>query len=378
MKRLIFYILLLTAAAACKEKYELPYSGPPTGYLVVDGMINSGQGPTNIRLSRTLALVDSVSVRNERNAAVSVEGENGTKFPLTEVSQGLYNSPQLNLQPNVKYRLRIHTSDGKTYFSAFTANKKTPDIDGISWEKSEDNVTLFINTHDPSDNTRYYRWEYVETWEFHSAYGSYLTYVFNSQGVPVALSDRDPAEAARMYTCWTGEQSTSILIGSSIKLSRDTIHLPFTSIPTGSWKISVKYSTIVRQHALSLACYEFLARMKKNTEQVGSLFDAQPSELKGNIECVDDPTEIVVGFVDVSEAKEKRIFINRSEVEPWDYRHGCSEEKVKNDPDSFLVGMIPTSVAEFSGPRVLYFFASTPICVDCQTRGTSTKPSFWP
>jgi hypothetical protein len=369
----------LTAAAGCKEKYDLPYSGPPTGYLVVDGTINSGQGPTNIRLSRTLALVDSVASRNESNAAVTVEGDNNTQFPLIETQQGLYNSPQLNLQPGVKYRLRIRTSDGKVYLSAFTPNKKTPDIDGISWERDFDDIQLFINTHDATNNTRYYRWEYQETWEFRSPFLSSLKYIFNPAGEPIGVTDRDYDEMMRMYTCWASQRSSTILVGSSIKLSRDSIHLPVTTIENGSWKISVKYSILITQHALSVAAYEFLQRMKKNTEQVGSLFDAQPSELVGNIQCEGNPSEVVIGFVEVSEAKEKRIFIDNSEVLPWNYRTGCVQEKIKNDPDSIPIGFIPTGAAE-SGPfgAVVYFFASTPICVDCQTRGTSNKPSFWP
>jgi hypothetical protein len=379
MRQLIFYILLLTAAAGCKEKYELPYSGPSTGYLVVDGTINGGTGPTNIFISRTLALVDSVASRKESNAVVRVEGENGTQFPLIETQEGTYSSPQLNLQPNVKYRLRILTSDGKVYHSAYSENRKTPDIDNISWEKNGDGVQLFIDTHDPLNNTRYYHWDYEETWQFHSAFSSYLQYTFNPAGDVTGVTDRHPDDAAKMFTCWAGEKSATILIGSSARLSRDTIHLPINFIPMGSWKISVKYSILVHQYALSAAAYEFLQRMKKNTEQVGSLFDAQPSELIGNIQCEDDPSEVVIGFVEVTESKFKRIFINWTEVAPWNYMSGCYEESVFNHPDSINLGLIPTNVDEFGlGGGIVRFNASTPNCVDCTTRGTNVKPSFWP
>lgn len=379
MKKISIYLVILMIGAACKEKYDLPYSGPATGYLVVDGHINSGQGSTTIRLSRTLALVDSIAFRNETGAAVWVEGDNNTQFPLFEGREGLYFANQLNLQANAAYRLRIQTSDGKRYFSEFVANKKTPDIDDITWEREQDGVVLYANAHDDQNNTWYYKWDYTETWEFHSAFNSMLMYRHDVRGNPVGVVDRPGDQALKMYYCWQSMSSTNILIGSSKKLSRDTIHLPIHFIEQGSWKISVLYSVLLRQYALSQAGYDFLARMKKNTEQVGSLFDAQPSELKGNITCQDDAAEIVIGFVDVSPAKEKRVFIRRNEVNPWNYMHGCDEIKIANHPDSIVAGLIPTTIAATSmNGAITHFFASTPECVDCTTRGTNIKPSFWP
>jgi hypothetical protein len=380
MARIVFYILLIPAVAACREKYELPYTGPATGFLVVDGVINSGQGLTSIRLSRTLALVDSFLFKNETHAAVMVEGENNTQYPLFETGEGVYTNSQLNLQQNEKYRLRIRTSDGKIYLSDFTENKRTPDIDAISWEREEDGLIFYVNTHDPQNNTWYYKWDYEETWEFHSAYHSELRYAQNNQGDPVGVEERPYAESMAIFTCWQSDKAKDILIGSSKKLERDTIHLPIHSVENGSWKIGVLYSLMVRQHAISAASYEFLQLMKKNTEQLGTLFDAQPSELRGNVHCENDPEEIVIGFVDVSEAKEKRIFINRNEVTPWSYRMVCEEISVFNHRDSIVFGMEPTTVhiRPPTGSGVIRYYASTLECVDCRSRGTNVKPSFWP
>ena len=114
---------------------------------------------------------------------------------------------------------------------------------------------------------------------------------------------------------------------------------------------------------------------------MGSLFDAQPSELTGNIRCVSDPSEPVIGFVDVADAQEKRIFIRRGEVNPWDYRQSCLEVSIANHPDTLVVFayQIPTTVAatNMRGDTIRIFVAE-PDCVDCRLRGTDVKPSFWP
>ena len=381
MKKIILYAFFLTIAAACKEKYVLPGGSPSTGYLVIDGVINSGQGPTTLRLTRTLGLVDSVAFRFEEGANVRVEGEDNSTHLLMQQSPGVYYNPQLTLNDDVKYRLHVNTADGREYVSDYSPVLNTPPIDSISWERPEDNVLLFINTHDPENNTWYYRWEYEETWQFHSAFRSHLEYLYDGRGQPYNVGPRDPAETDAMFTCWSGETSANLHIGSSARLMRDTIHLPLLLIPQGSWKIGVLYSILVRQYAVSRAGYEFLQRMKKNTEQVGSLFDAQPSELRGNVRCVTDPKEPVIGFVDIADAQEKRLFIKRSEVSPWNYRQACIEENALNQRDTlaYYASYIPTSVAEYnSRGDTVRIFVTLPDCADCRLRGTPIKPSFWP
>ena len=382
MKKL-FYCCIVLLAVSCKERYEPPVTPPVNGYLVVEGTINSGTGGSSIRLSRAIALADSGRMKNERNALVRVEGEDNSQYPLTETSQGLYTTPQLSLNDNVKYRLYIRTTDGKEYISDYSRAIKTPAIDKVRWDQTANGLDIYINTHDPQNNTRYYHWEWEETWEFHSAFTSQLKYIRNSRGEYVAVDYKYPDQGidTNIYVCWRTESSTNILIGSSAKLVKDSIDLPIHFIPRASRKISVLYSINVRQHALSKAGYEFLQRMKKNTEQTGTLFDAQPSELVGNIHAKNDPREIVIGYVGVADVHEKRIFVRPSDLINWGYNSNCREMKVDNVPDSVRAYsyLTPTNVAELS-PRggILSFYGSDAFCVDCTLTGVHLKPPFWP
>lgn len=381
MKKLLYCCIVLLAFS-CKEKYAPPYTPPTKGYLVVEGTINSGQGPTTIKLSRTIILLDSARPKNETKALVRVEGEDNSSYVLPETAQGTYSINQLTLNNNVKYRLYIKTTEGKEYLSDFAKAVKTPPIDNIRWEQPYD-LQLYINTHDPQNNTHYYRWEFEETWEFHSAFYTQLKYLRNQIGEPIRVDylypDTHFNEA--IFKCWTGTTSTSLLIGSSAKLTKDSIDLPIHSIPHASQKVSVLYSILVRQNALSPKGYEFFQRMKKNTESTGTLFDSQPSELVGNIHSKTDGSEMVIGYVDVADVVQKRIYISPSQLNNWGYNSGCREIEIPNIPDSVRANsyMAPTSVAklDLSG-GILSFFASEPTCVDCTLRGTNVKPSFWP
>src|SRR5687768_9005299 len=173
MKKSIYCILILLSAQ-CREKYEIPFEVPITGYLVVDGIINSGEGETNINLSRTTILSDRRIV-SEAGAIVQVEGEDNSLFNLIEKDSGRYSIDQLPITDALKYRLRIRTKDAKEYVSEFVEVKNTPVIDSISWRRNN-GVEMFVHAHDPQNSTRYYKWDYDETWEFESTFLTNLVF----------------------------------------------------------------------------------------------------------------------------------------------------------------------------------------------------------
>jgi hypothetical protein len=382
MKKLFVYILLILSIVNCKEKYLPPITSPATGYLVVEGFINSGLEPTSITLTRTNRLYDTANIVYEHNAAVEIESENNEIFPLPESGNGVYVSLPLSLNKNEKYRLRINTQDGKEYVSDFTPVKSTPPIDDITWKREDNGLKIYVNTHDSLNNIKYYQWTYEETWEIHSAYISIMAYIIDpTTNLITGITITAPPIDSSKYTCWQSENSTDIILGSSEKLSTAKIYLPILSIKQGSEKLSVLYSINVKQYALSHDAYLFHQKIKKNTEQLGSIFDPQPSELKGNIHCITNPAEIVVGFVDISEEQKKRIFISNAQVPDWNYNTDCHTYIIPNQADNINLsgpGLVPLYPRTMRGLAVIDFYASTISCVDCTTRGTNIKPSFWP
>jgi hypothetical protein len=387
MKNYYHYILLLIFALGCKEKYISPVVSPNTGYLVVEGVINSGSGETNITLSRTTKLTNQ-SVVFESGANVFVESEDKALIALKEMNTGHYSVSNLNLSNTKKYRLTIVTSDGKTYKSDLASIKNNPPIDSVSWRREGRDIQLYVNTHDPNNNTKYYQWEFAETWEIHSYYLSTLKYKVgtNNKGATTysAVYNDSTSFGVDMtkYFCWKTEPSTNIMTGTTISLANDVINLPLINIPADSWKLNILYSVNTKQYSLSQGRYEFLQRMKKNTEGTGSVFDAQPSELNSNIHCTSNPNEPVIGYIDICPIQEKRIFINRKSLPDWNYNQSCSEIEIPNVSDSIAIKalfLLPTypNTDPMTG-RIISFFAAPPECVDCKLKGTSSKPSFWP
>jgi hypothetical protein len=379
--RNIFLLLILISGLCCRQTYIPPNIGGNNTYLVVDGIIIDGQDSTIINLSRSQNISDSsYTIHPETGAKLSVVGANGDTYNLSEQSSGRYVIDQLNLNINELYKLKIITSNGNQYLSDSMLVKLTPPIDSISFQLENDGAHVYANTHDPQNNTRYYRWQYIETWEYHSAHPS--EFIYHPQDTTVIERDTNQM----VSTCWQTDQSTNLLLGSSANLANDIIYeQPIILIPSGSQKLSVEYSIFVKQYALNADAYNFWQLLQQNTEQLGTLFDAQPSQLTGNIHHVANPNEPVLGYISISTIQQQRIFIIRPQGWNYPIPVGCNLITVGNTIDSLALeygvnGYAP--VTEIFSPAtgtVTAYSSSIITCVDCTLQGgTTAKPSFWP
>ena len=377
----IVFLFLTFFIFGCKERFEPNLPIVPQGYLVVEGFINA-QGPTQIRLSRTTQLNQKNIFKTELNASIKVEGEDNSSFTLSAMAGGLY-SGTASINTQRRYRLRIRTKDSKEYISDFVPVKITPPIDSVSWEEEERGVQVYINSHDPQNKTIYYRYDYDETWEINSAYPA-LYKVDTILPRQIRIRETNASDPQIFY-CWKYDTSTNILLGSSAKLTNDVIYKqPINLIPTRDEKIGVRYSIQVRQYALDKEGYQFMEQMRKNTEALGTIFDPQPSLLKGNIHSVSDPNELVIGYVMATSMQQERIFIAKHQLanKGFNVYEMCDTVRVRNIYDS-LASHIPPRwphYAFFEGFSITptsYLISDAP-CIDCRLRGgINVKPSFW-
>jgi hypothetical protein len=371
MNRLIFYLVIAVFIVSCRDNYELPLRSNDVSLLVVEGVLTVGQGATTITLSRTLKINEVANFKPENGAKVTVEARNGGTFTLSETNNGNYNHPQLPLVFGQEYRLRILTNDNKEYLSNYVVAKQTPQIDAITWRKEDNAMRISVNTKDPTNSTRYYKWDFDEAWEIRSNYTANYRWI---SGTTIVESPNYNSQ------CWKFGKSNTISIGSSAQLESDVINeAPIHYILPGSERLGVRYSILVKQQSLTKEAYEYFKIMKTNTESLGSIFDAQPSETKGNIKCISNPDEDVIGFLTASSFAEKRIFITQQEA-GWVYRQLCESVEVPNSPESisrWVPGFLPFDSKEGLSGIEVYVMAQAP-CVDCTARGgLLNRPSYW-
>ena len=388
MSKAIYILLIIVAfiISACTTPLVIPTTSTNSNILVVEGIVNPGSDSTIITLSRTVIVAAKATANAEGKAIVTVETPATTVATLTEIVKGTYVTKGLNLDITKQYRLRIITSNGKIYLSDLAAPKVTPPIDSIGFNIINTGLQIYVNAHDATNSTHYYRYDYRETWQFHSFYQT----LFISDGTK--LNIRTPAQD--IYSCFASDTTSSTTLNSTAALSQDLVYqFTVATIPSSSEKIEQKYSILVQQVALSKDEYIFWTNLKKNTEQLGSIFDALPSSIAGNIHNANDPTEPVIGYVSVTTLQKKRVYITKGQL-PKDWApadpYGCQPIDTAYyfppNPFSYLVtpsvitlppfGYAITPYLDMNMKNLGYLFAR-PICADCTLRGTKTQPIFW-
>jgi hypothetical protein len=365
-------------------------------------VINTGQDLLDtsfIKLSRTVKLSAATTVNPELNAQVTIEDDHNNNYHLEEAGNGLYRTGGgLNLPNSTKYRLNVLTDNGKLYQSDFVEVKITPPIDKITYDVPDNGLQLYVDTHDPQNNTRYYRWDFDETYKYVSAFQSIAK--VNADTVPVLrLPFIDSLDD--IYHCYKTVPSQQIAVGSSIRLTQDVISKqPIDFVLPGSGKLSHGYGILLRQYALTADAFAYWQLLQKDSQSLGSIFDAQPTSLKGNIHCTTDASEPVIGFVSASTVTIKRVYVDPTELTklgalnyfpPPDLSE-CEVKFLPIDPQETFKRRLASTledgtvvlIAPFLPPGAPaitgYTYAATD-CVDCRAKppnGTNVKPAFFP
>jgi len=389
-------LIFLFSFFGCRKPYDPPAITASSSYLVVEGVIQNGPDSTIITLSRTVNLSAKTTNSPVTGCSLSIESDQNAIYPLQELGNGKYAIAGLSLDSTRKYRLRILTP-GDQYLSDFVPVVNAPAVDSVGFDVKSNGIQVNVSTHDPKNATHYYRWDYRETWIFHSNYES--GYVSNGDTV----IERKPAD--EIYQCWGNDTSSTIVLASSAALSSDVIsNSPVVSVASTSEKLGNKYSIIVREYGLTGDAYTFWKNLKSSSESLGGIFDPQPSQINGNIHSLIHPTETVIGYISAGRVTSKRIFIADTQLPGWtptpaytncpldsiylQYYGPNATVPINQENEYFNVNrgadllyyQIPVqaliAVSPF-GSKIIGHTGATPDCVDCTLRGTNKQPSFW-
>lgn len=376
MKKVAWLLIVLIG---CIDPYMPPEIKPAEAILVIDGHIDFNS-TSIIKLTRSQNLYENGETVKVDGAMVTLENENGVKYPLTSEGNGNYSLAPQSLAP-IKHRLTVRTPDAKQYASEFVEIKNSPPIDSVSWAVTPElGVEIYANTHGTESNIGYYRWKFEETWQYTAAYQS--AYVYNTTFKYAELQLDD------IFNCWQYNSSSDILVSTSSRLSENVIsEFPLTTIQQRDERLRYTYSILVKQYAIAEEAYAYWKELQKTTEDLGTLFSPIPSQVRGNFKSITNPEEPVLGYFSLGTSSEKRIFINSSQLpRPNTYNtpyEGCEAFELFNEnvstfssePFYLLAGGIPNP----NGPGIIGYYYAVTRCVDCRSAGgKNVKPDFWP
>lgn len=396
-----YFLIAMSAYWGCVDPFE-PEVGAYEETLVVDGLFSNSTDPSTVTLSRSFSYNEETGAPIEK-ATVVIEDDQGERIQLEETAPGVYQTdPAKNIgQIGRSYRLLVTTLAGNQFESEWELMKAAPPIEDLFFgfeeripDDPDDNpirgAQIYLNARDTENNTRYYRWEYEETYEYILLYPPRIRVEFGP--VPGGGEDQIfniPPDEFEGLRCWKTENSTRIVIGTTENLTQDVIErFPLHFVDNSTSRLYLRYSILVKQYALNEAYYDHLRKVVDFNQTTGSLFDPIPSEIFGNIRSVDDKDIPVLGYFGVGGVSEKRIFITRQEI-PLGFGAPfgpmCQNDTVDLDFRDLYSKVRPGSnlvLYDYDrtliGGIILGYLVTEPPCASCAASDASNqRPEFW-
>jgi len=395
----IVALIIIFILTTCIEPY-IPNIEGYQSLLVVDGLITDENASYSVTLSRTMQEEGTPVMVTD--ASVSISDDIGNTYIFENTGEGIYKSDKTLFTGSVgrTYTLDIATSEGEVFKSDPCLMYDVPDIDTVFFEKDEVlvnngtesdlGIQIYLRSKE-GDDSRYYRWEYDETWKFKVPTPSRSIYIAERN----IIMNPD----VREY-CWKNRKSDEILINRTYPGDSKTIQkMPLTFIASDkSDRLLLHYSILVRQFSISREEYDFWYNLSKVDVIGGDIFAAQPYSVSSNIHDVNNPDKKVLGYFQVSSVRQKRKEIPFSDVVGLDlpyYHYPCI--RIEDSPNILpwvafnppltwddIHYMYTTSGYTFVEPKYIHGTLNldrlvfTKIeCSDCSVTGSTVKPDFW-
>lgn len=377
---------------SCTEPYLLKTTNFEEA-LVIEATITNELKKQQIKISKTYRFEENGPEFVE-NANVSIEDNLGNVYPFIEADSVYESTTAFQAIAGRKYKLTI-ISNGKTYTSTQEILSKVNPIQNVEVNDinlaGERGAEIKVKAFDPSNSSKYYRYEFEETYKIIAP--KWLPYTVTVDPNTSELIFTPRTYEARI--CYSTKKSNELILHTTTNLSEDRVDFMVRFIPVSNPIIMHRYSILVKQYVQNLASFTYYNTLKTISGNGSILSQNQPGFFSGNIQCESNPNEKVIGFFDVSSVSSQRIFFNFEDVFPNTLQpsyfydcYYCLEDNPFICPgaydytpsaDLFLVmttlNAVPQTQLYYSGPNPIFLIP--PPCGDCTTFSSNTVPPFW-
>jgi len=368
--------------ASCIKSYEPQITTLDAYKLVVSGIVTDRKGAQTVTVSMASSINKPKVIPVSGCTVVIRDNENHT-FLMADSSNGIYRGfiDPVFLTSGHSFKVEILTPDGNRIVSDFDSAGTCPPVDSVYYIRKDlptsdptkfvNGIQFYLDLNGNSTDSKYYRLEATETWEYHAEYPKEWYYSKRIDHVyPPDYS---------MNICWQTLLIRNIYTLSTDNLTENKYRLfPLNFVDNRTQRLVYGYSLLVNQYALSKAAFRYWNQLRINSSSQGGLYEKQPLATKGNLHNLTHPDQEVLGFFGVSTIKSKRIFVRNVENLVMENTSTCSLSPFKPeflgslDPNYFPIYLKEDTAGN---PTILMDKG----CVDCRAFfGTLVKPDFWP
>jgi len=386
--------------------------------LVVEATITNEYKQQRVLLSRSSTLT-SVNEAIPESEAIIVVKSNTTSFTFIEDNPGEYISiDAFAANEDMEYHLEIRTSDGSLYSSKNIQMPPVVALENLYIERGlnengDDGALVLIDIVNSTENTKYYRYEYEETYKIIAPWYSPEELVPKDVDFPFRLAAVLPSldesflidylverkfRDKQEQICYNTVKSNTIILANSNNLLDNKMEQSkILFLNRNDYIISHRYSVLVKQYRVSKEAYNYYETLRNFSESNSLFSEQQTGFIQGNLFSRTNSQEKVIGFFEIASVNERRVFFNYSELFPDEilppYVISCDDffipRLLVEDPDHNVIRsplidalkdgyqFYKDNEGEFSifegGPFILVLEP----CGDCTVLGRNIVPDFW-
>lgn len=379
---IIKFLILAIMLPSCIMTYEPHIDSKNINKFVVSGQVTDNSDYQTVSVSTASPIGDPQYIPVS-GCYVRIFDDKGNEFVMQEAEVGIYKGriERNYLTPGTSFKVEILTSDGINIDSDFDQMSECPVVDSVYYIRKEIQTNIrnqitrglqfYIDLNCGNINSHFFRWEVIETWEYHVDFPREWYY-------DGTIHHIYPPDYSRKV-CWSTKLVKNIYTLSTQDLVENKYYmLPLNFVDNHTSRLMYGYSLLINQIAMSEAAYSYWDQLRINSSEQGGLYEKQPLSIRGNLHNNTNPDQVVLGFFSASSVKSKRIFVRDVENFAFDFTTYCS-------PDTLRVGGLhsidPSEYPAFlEGNKIKYFpIQLSQYCVDCMSLGgTTIKPDFWP
>jgi len=374
-------LMLMLMVSSCIKPFYPEIDSLDANKLVISGQLTDEGGIQTVNISVTSSPADPEYLPVS-GCTVQILDNAGNVFSMTDNGNGNYQTSIESsvLLPGTAYKLQVITPAGERIESSFDTLSVCPEIDSVYYqvENIEGSVAgeftrgiqFYTDLKASVGDSRYFRWDVIETWEYHAEYP--LEWYYDGEVHHVW-----PPDYSRMV-CWSTLKIPNIYTLTTRNLTENRYQkFPLHYVNNLSSRLMYGYSLLLKQYAMSEEAYVYWDKLRINSKQEGGLYQTQPLAIKGNMQNTSYPEHEVLGYFGVYSVKTRRIFVNPIPELPLDFSTMCN-------PSALRVGLVEITPDNYPGflmgnANGYFLVYLNPECVDCtKSGGVTVKPDFWP
>lgn len=251
------------------------------------------------------------------------------------------------------YTLFITLNDGRRYQSSPQLLTSSPPITNAlaEYEKGQlinqlghavDNHkwNIIVETSIDQNQDKFLSWRYKGIYEFETFPEEYCF----QEGVDCGLGIDHPREVAPgcCKFCYVTEYGDELATATITQRTSNHIRQQIGQVPIDFYKLYNYYQLDIYQLSISQEVYEYMEELNSQIKSKGSIFDAAPASINGNISNIANEKDVALGIFYAAGVETRRLILNQkniaSQLTPRYYANDCrlASNSTVIKPDGYM------------------------------------------